>query len=60
MQAGVVFVPFHFAEAPANRLTSTATDPVAKIPEFKVAAVKMEKVEKIVLVDGEEVQAQTA
>ncbi|MGF1690708.1 formate dehydrogenase subunit alpha [Photobacterium kagoshimensis] len=44
MQVGVVFVPFHFAESPANRLTTTATDPHAKIPEFKVAAVKLEKV----------------
>jgi len=44
MQEGVVFVPFHFAESPANRLTTTATDPHAKIPEFKVAAVKIEKI----------------
>ncbi|MDN3682894.1 formate dehydrogenase subunit alpha [Vibrio tapetis subsp. quintayensis] len=42
MQKGVVFVPFHFAESPANRLTTTATDPYAKIPEFKVAAVRVE------------------
>ncbi|MGF1873229.1 formate dehydrogenase subunit alpha [Photobacterium indicum] len=48
MQEGVVFVPFHFAEAPANRLTTTATDPHAKIPEFKVAAVKIEKVRVLV------------
>ncbi|MGF1702645.1 formate dehydrogenase subunit alpha [Photobacterium makurazakiensis] len=44
MQAGVVFVPFHFVESAANKLTVTATDPHAKIPEFKVAAVKVEKV----------------
>ncbi|WP_261816937.1 formate dehydrogenase subunit alpha [Vibrio gallicus] len=43
MQAGVVFIPFHFAESPVNRLTNTAKDPHAKIPEFKVAAVKVEK-----------------
>ncbi|WP_165313381.1 formate dehydrogenase subunit alpha [Vibrio ziniensis] len=43
MQQGVVFVPFHFAEAPANRLTSEARDPYAKIPEFKVSAVRLEK-----------------
>lgn len=42
MQQGVVFVPFHFAESPANKLTSSATDPHAKIPEFKVSAVKLE------------------
>ncbi|EIO4076625.1 formate dehydrogenase subunit alpha [Vibrio vulnificus] len=43
MQAGVVFIPFHFVESPVNRLTTTATDPHAKIPEFKVAAVRVEK-----------------
>lgn len=42
MQKGVVFIPFHFVESPVNRLTTTATDPHAKIPEFKVAAVKIE------------------
>ncbi len=41
--AGVVFVPFHFAEVPVNRLTNAALDPVAKIPEYKVCAVRVEK-----------------
>jgi formate dehydrogenase alpha subunit len=40
---GVVFIPFHFAETAANILTNPAYDPVAKIPEFKVCAVKVEK-----------------
>lgn len=40
---GVVFIPFHFAEAAANVLTNPALDPVAKIPELKVCAVKIEK-----------------
>jgi len=40
---GSVFVPFHFAEAAANRLTNDALDPKAKIPEFKVAACQIEK-----------------
>ncbi len=40
---GVVFIPFHFAEAAANVLTNSACDPVAKIPEYKVCAVKVEK-----------------
>jgi formate dehydrogenase alpha subunit len=40
---GVVFIPFHFAEAAANILTNPAHDPVAKIPEFKACAVKVEK-----------------
>jgi predicted molibdopterin-dependent oxidoreductase YjgC len=41
---GVVFIPFHFAESAANVLTNPALDPVAKIPEYKVAAVRVEKV----------------
>lgn len=44
MQKGVVFIPFHFVESPVNRLTTTATDPHAKIPEFKVAAVRIEPI----------------
>jgi len=40
-----VFIPFHFKEAAANVLTSSsALDPVCKIPEFKVTAVKIERV----------------
>lgn len=42
--AGVVFIPFHFAEAAANFLTNDALDPEALIPEFKACAVKIEKV----------------
>jgi formate dehydrogenase alpha subunit len=44
IKPGVVFIPFHFAEAAANVLTNSAFDPVAKIPEFKVCAVKVEPV----------------
>ncbi|GAH36549.1 unnamed protein product, partial [marine sediment metagenome] len=40
---GVVFMTFHFAESPANLLTNPALDPVAKIPEYKVCAVRVEK-----------------
>ena len=40
---GTVFLAFHYREAPANRLTIAALDPVAKIPEFKVCAVNIEK-----------------
>ncbi len=42
IKRGVVFIPFHFAEAAANVLTNAAIDPVAKIPEYKVCAVKVE------------------
>jgi predicted molibdopterin-dependent oxidoreductase YjgC len=41
---GVVFMTFHFAESPANLLTNPALDPVAKIPEYKVCAVKIERI----------------
>ncbi|MBS3812781.1 molybdopterin-dependent oxidoreductase, partial [Candidatus Bipolaricaulota bacterium] len=40
-----VFIPFHFAEAAANRLTNSVLDPIAKIPELKVSAVNLEKVD---------------
>jgi formate dehydrogenase alpha subunit len=40
---GVVFMTFHFAETPTNQLTNPALDPVAKIPEYKVSAVRIEK-----------------
>ncbi len=38
---GVVFIPFHFAEAAANLLTIDALDPLAKIPEYKICAVRV-------------------
>ncbi len=40
---GVVFMTFHFHEAAANVLTNPAVDPVAKIPEYKVCAVRISK-----------------
>jgi formate dehydrogenase major subunit len=43
----MVFVPFAFVEAAANVLTNPAVDPFGKIPEFKFAAVRVEKVENI-------------
>ena len=42
---GVVFMPFHFLEAAANRLTNPALDPEAMIPEYKVCAVRIERSE---------------
>jgi len=41
---GMVFANFHFPEASANELTIAALDPTAKIPEYKVCAVKVELV----------------
>ncbi len=39
---GLVFAPFHYAEAAANVLTNPALDPTAKIPEYKACAVRLE------------------
>ena len=42
---GTLFLPIHFGENPTNVLTNAeAFDPLAKIPEFKVAAIRVEKV----------------
>jgi len=41
--AGLVFATFHFPDSAANFLTNPALDPVAKIPEFKVCAVRVSK-----------------
>jgi formate dehydrogenase alpha subunit len=41
---GTVFMTFHYAEAAANLLTIDAVDPVAKIPEYKVAAVRLGRI----------------
>jgi formate dehydrogenase alpha subunit len=41
---GMVYANFHFPEASANELTIAALDPVAKIPEYKVCAVRIEAV----------------
>ncbi|WP_428484883.1 molybdopterin oxidoreductase family protein [Rhodopila sp.] len=39
-----LFVPFHWSgQAAVNRLTNAALDPVSRIPEFKVCAVRIEK-----------------
>jgi predicted molibdopterin-dependent oxidoreductase YjgC len=42
VEQGMVFVPMHFAECPANILTDRVFDPVANIPGFKVYAVVIE------------------
>ena len=38
-----VFMPFCFAESPANRLTNPKLDPFGKIPEFKYCAARVER-----------------
>ncbi len=41
-----VFIPYHWGgQKSANQLTVSAQDPVSKIPEFKVCAVRLHKAE---------------
>jgi len=42
--AGVMYMTFHFTESPVNQLTNSAVDPVCKIPELKVCAIKIKKI----------------
>ena len=39
---GMIFIPFCFTEAAANKLTNPQLDPFGKIPEFKYCAAKVE------------------
>jgi formate dehydrogenase major subunit len=41
--AGMIFIPFCFAEAAANVLTNPQLDPIGKIPEFKFCAARVER-----------------
>ncbi len=41
---GTIFIPFHYKEEAVNLLTNPAVDPSAKIPEYKVCAVRIESV----------------
>jgi len=41
---GMVFIPFCYAEAPANVLTNPQLDPFGKIPEYKFCAARVEPV----------------
>jgi formate dehydrogenase alpha subunit len=43
---GVVSMTFHFAESPTNVLTNPAVDLIAKIPELKVCAIRVEKIDQ--------------
>lgn len=40
---GETWMPFHFPDSPVNRITNTVFDEFARIPEYKVCAVKLEK-----------------
>jgi formate dehydrogenase alpha subunit len=54
IKPGNVFMSFHFMEANANVLTNPALDPISKIPEYKVCAVRVEKA------DSEATETQSA
>jgi predicted molibdopterin-dependent oxidoreductase YjgC len=47
----VVFIPFHFREAAANLLTNDVIDPLAKILEYKVCAVRVVLADEIELIN---------
>ena len=51
---GTVFMAFHFREAAANVLTHNAIDPIAKIPEFKVCAVRIARAQAAPAHPGED------
>jgi predicted molibdopterin-dependent oxidoreductase YjgC len=40
---GELFMPFHFEEAPVNRLTRDELDPFSRIPPFKLSACKVDR-----------------
>jgi len=44
VKPGVVFIPLHYVENAANRLTNAALDPAIKTPEYKVCAVSLKRV----------------
>ena len=42
---GETWMPFHFPDSPVNELTNAALDDFARIPEYKVCAVNIEKLD---------------
>jgi len=43
-----IFIPYHWPGAKAaNQLTIRAVDPLSKMPEFKVAAVRIERADEV-------------
>ena len=45
--AGILFMTFHFSETAANELTNSASDPISKTAEYKVCAIRIEKVSEV-------------
>ncbi len=46
VKPGMIFMTFHYRETPTNELTNSAFDPITAIGEYKVAAVKLEKIDE--------------
>jgi anaerobic selenocysteine-containing dehydrogenase len=44
IKSGVIWIPFHFTESPANILTNNAFCPIARTGEYKACAARIEKV----------------
>lgn len=44
VKEGVLWTPFHYAEAPANLLTNDAFCPISRIGEYKACAAKLERI----------------
>ena len=49
---GTIAMTFHFAETPTNEITNPALDPISKIPEYKVAAVRVQKIGRVAVKAG--------
>ena len=52
IQDGTIFIPFAYVEAAANVLTNPQLDPIAKIPEYKYCAVRIEPGARARTADG--------
>ncbi len=46
VKPGMMFMTFHYKESPVNELTNSAYDPVTKTAEYKISAVRVEKVQE--------------
>ena len=44
MRPNTAFMTFHFYETPTNVLTNLALDPASQTPEYKVTAIRIEKI----------------
>lgn len=44
VKPGMIFMTFHYKESPVNELTNAAYDPITLTAEYKISAVRIEKV----------------